>query len=202
MTSLHRRTLLHSGAALGALALLPRAASAQAAFEPKPGAWRTFQVVTRVELAVPQGKSQAWIPVPSVNEPEWSKPMGSSFTGNATAAIWRDPKYGAELVHAQWAAGEAAPVVEVTSRFATRDRSLDLSAPVNAPPLDPALRKLNLAATMLIPTDGIVKETSDQIVAAMTASGPRRGRSTSGSSTTHFATRRRAAAASATFPPC
>jgi hypothetical protein len=47
---------------------LPRAAGAQAVFAPQPGAWRNFQVVTKIEIAKAEGRTQAWIPVPSVNE--------------------------------------------------------------------------------------------------------------------------------------
>jgi hypothetical protein len=98
--SLHRRAILKGGLAVSALALLPRTSFG---FAPKPQGWRSFQVVTRVELAAVKGKPQAWVPVPAVNEADWFKPLGSSWTSNGTAVAWRDPKYGAELVHATWA---------------------------------------------------------------------------------------------------
>ena len=62
--TLHRRDLLKGGAALSLAGLLPHAASAQAVFAPKPGAWRSFQIVTRLEIAKPEGLTQAWVPVP------------------------------------------------------------------------------------------------------------------------------------------
>jgi transglutaminase-like putative cysteine protease len=159
----HRRELLKAGLAASGAALLPRWAQAQT-FAPKPEGWRSFQVVTRVELAAPKGKIQAWIPVPSVDAPDWFKPQGSTWTTNGSAVLWRDPKYQAELVHATWAEG-TAPMIEVTSKFTTRDRAIDPRQPSGASALSAAERKLYTEATSLIPVDGIVKETSDKIVA-------------------------------------
>lgn len=164
--SMQRREFLKAGLAVSGAALLPGRVQAQVPFAPKPEGWRTFQTVTRMQIAAPQGQTQAWIPVPAVNEADWFRTLGSSWTSNAgSVVLWRDPKYGVELVHATWAEGAAAPAIEVTSKFATRDRAVDLSRPGGAAPLSEAERKLYTAPTQLIPTDGIVKETADQIVA-------------------------------------
>lgn len=164
--TMNRRDVLKAGGAAAAAVALPSAAFAQSTFAPKPGAWRTFQTVTRLEIAKPGGAAQAWIPLPSVNEPDWFRPDGSTWTTNAkTAEIRRDAKYGAEFLHVTWADGEASPVVEVTSKFATRDRALDLTNPGKAAALSDADRKLYTSGTALIPIDGIVKETSDKITA-------------------------------------
>lgn len=159
---LDRRTLLKAGAAVTLTAGLPRFASA--AFNPQPGAWRTFDVVTRLEIAKPEGKTQAWVPVPAVNEADWFKSLGSQWTTNGTAALKRDAKYGAEFVHVEWKDGEAAPAITITSRIATRDRNVDLGKSGGAQ-LSAAERKHYTEGTDLIPTGGIVKETSDKIVA-------------------------------------
>ena len=55
--------------------------------------------------------------------------------------------------------------VELTNRIATRDRSVDLDKREASAPLSSTERKFYLAATDLIPTDGIVKQTSDKITA-------------------------------------
>jgi transglutaminase-like putative cysteine protease len=164
--TMNRRQVLQAGGALAAASALPNLASAQATFAPTPGAWRNFQTVTRLEIAKPAGEVQAWIPLPAFSADDWFKPAGSTWTTNAkTAGIKRDAKYNAEMLHVAWAADEKAPVVEVTSRFATRDRAIDLSKPGNAPALSAAEHKLYTSATDLIPVDGIVKETSDKITA-------------------------------------
>ncbi|HUI94480.1 MAG TPA: transglutaminase family protein [Xanthobacteraceae bacterium] len=167
--TLHRRDMLRGGAAALAATAWPGAAPARAAFAPAPGAWRSFTMVTRLEIAEPQGRAQAWVPLPSVNEAAWFRSGPSTWTTNAaTAERWRDPVYGAELLHVTWADDAAAPMVEVTSRIATRDRAVDLASPAGAPALSAAERAFYLAPSDLIPTDGIVKETADRITARAT----------------------------------
>jgi transglutaminase-like putative cysteine protease len=163
---LNKRDLLKAGAASTFAAALPRFAMAQGEFAPRPGAWRNFQVVTKLEIVKAEGKTQAWIPLPSVNEKAWFKSEGSSWTTNGSATKARDPKYGAEMLHVEWAETEKAPVIEVTSKISTRDRAIDLSRPgTSSIDLSAAERKFNTARSELIPVDGIVKETSDRIVA-------------------------------------
>ena len=162
---LDRRTVLKAGAAVSLSACLPRFASAYGTFNPQPGKWRTFEVNTKLEVANPEGKTQAWIPVPAVNERDWFKSLGTRWVSNGKAALLRDSKYGAEFVHVEWKDDETAPAIQVTSRISTRDRAVDLSKPGNAKPLSVAQHKFNTEGTELIPTDGIVKQTSDKIVA-------------------------------------
>jgi transglutaminase-like putative cysteine protease len=164
-----RRRFLLSSAALSAVAALPRGASAEVAFAPTPGAWRSFEITTRVEIAKPQGMSQAWLPLPSVSQAEWIRPIGNQSRGNAAdATVYRDPKYGAEMMHVVWAETQAAPMVEVTSQFATRDRAIDLTKRSQAPvPLPAAERALYTAPTSLIPIDGVVKDTASYITAGV-----------------------------------
>src|SRR5262245_32875242 len=162
---MRRRELLAGGAALTAAAALPRGALANTSFAPKPDTWRRFEVVTRVEIVKPSGKAQAWLPLPTVAEPDWTQPLGNEWKSNAkTAVVERDPTYGAQMLHLQWADGEQAPTAEVVSRIMTRDRAVDLSKSGTARPLSEAERKLYTAPTDLIPTDGIVKTTADGIV--------------------------------------
>ena len=165
---MNRRDLLRSAAVAAGAAALPRAAWAQAApsFAPRPEGWKSYEIVTRIELAAPgAGRAQAWIPVPAVNEAEWFRSLGSTWTTNgAEHGLATDPAYGSKAVHVSWT-GAAAPVLEVTSRIQTRDRAIDLTKPGSAAPLPEAERGLYLSATDLIPTGGIVKETADRIVA-------------------------------------
>lgn len=159
---LDRRKLLITGVAAGAATALPRWALAQA-FAPQPGAWRTFEITTRLELK-PEGKTQAWVPLPSVNEQEWSRTGDSVWTHNGKASVETEAKYGARMLHVTWSESEKAPVVEVKSTVQMRDRAIDLGAPGKAGALSAADRKLYTESTALIPTGGIVKTTSDKIV--------------------------------------
>lgn len=164
-----RRKVLQAGAAFAATMACPNLAAAQSIFAPKPGAWRNFQTMTRLEIGEPAGRVQAWVPLPSFSDPEWFRPGENKWTTNAeTAEIKRDPKYGAEFLHVTWGEREPAPFVEVTSNFSTRDRSVDLSKPRNGPALSEAERELYTSATDLIPTGGVVKETADRITAGAT----------------------------------
>jgi len=161
--TMNRRDMLKAAGALAAASALPTATLAQSTFAPKPGAWRNFQTMTRIEISKPAGVVQAWVPLPAVSEPDWFRPGGSTWTTNGAAQIKRDARYGAEFLHVIWDDGDQASVVEVTSKFQTRDRALDLSTPDRTLVLSAADRALYTAPTALIPVDGIVKQTSDKI---------------------------------------
>jgi len=125
--------------------------------------WRGFEVTTRVEILTPSGVTRAWIPLPLVEETDYHKSLGRSWSGNAASAnAVRDARYGADFVVAEWPAG-ATPVLEVVSRIATRDRQVDLSAPGGTPAESPAILRRYLEPTELIRTDGIVESTAREI---------------------------------------
>src|SRR5712692_3179195 len=85
--------------------------------------WRAFEVVTRAEVANPAGLTRVWLPLPLQPDTDYHKSLGQTWTGNAAVSrVYRDERYGAAIFYAEWPATEHAPVVEVTSRFATRDR--------------------------------------------------------------------------------
>jgi len=152
-------------ATAAAFAALPRLSFAQQKpFNPLPGEhWRNFELVTRVEVAKHSGATRVWIPVPAVDE-SWQRTVANAWTGNAAAMrIAHDPAYGAAMLLAEWPAGNATPVVELASRFATRDRVADLSRPAAAEPLAASDRAFYTAPTELQPTDGIVAKTAREI---------------------------------------
>src|SRR5204863_3307819 len=64
------------------------------------------------------------------------------------------------MLYAEWPAREANPVLEVTSRFMTRDRAVDFSKAGNGAELSAADQQFFTAPTELIPTDGIVRKTA------------------------------------------
>jgi transglutaminase-like putative cysteine protease len=152
-----RRAFLATTAAGAAAASLPwGGALAQ-------GGWRTFEVTTRVEIQRPSGVSRAWIPLPLAGASDWHRDHGDSWSGNAARAeVMRDPKYGVEMLYVEWPAAQGAPHIEVTSRFATRDRAVDLSRPGSGVArLSDAEVRFFTAPTELIPTDGIVRDTAE-----------------------------------------
>jgi transglutaminase-like putative cysteine protease len=158
-----RREFLQATMAVPALAAMPSAVRETIAAELGDG-WRTYEIVTKVEIARPSGASRAWIPLPYATKTDWHNPLGNKWTGNGRMKVVNDGKYGAQMLYAEWKDTEGAPVVEVTSRFATRDRAVDPTRPNPAASrLSPAEIKLNTASTIFIPTDGIVHDTAAAI---------------------------------------
>ncbi|NMG75679.1 transglutaminase-like domain-containing protein [Aromatoleum diolicum] len=143
----------------------------QPAFAPTPdNGWRVFELSSRIEPSATDGITRVWVPLPSVSDAEWIRPMGNQWQGNAQQMrVLTDPVYGASMLSAEWAAGTAAPVVEVVSRFATRDRAVDLSRPGPVRQLAADERTLYTRATVLLPTDGIVRDTASEIVRGATS---------------------------------
>jgi transglutaminase-like putative cysteine protease len=132
------------------------------AFSPRPGTWRTFEITTRVEILESAGVSRAWLPLPSVAS-DYQRLVGDQSAGNAkvTKTITDGP-YGTRMVYAEFASGEHAPLVEVTSRFQTQDRALDWSKKTPGAE-DPATLRSWTKPTDLMPTDGIVHETALEV---------------------------------------
>jgi len=157
-----RRNFLKTTSAAATVASMPwREAAASTT-----GEWRSYEIVTRVTILKPQDVSHTWVPLPMLDDTDWQRSIGSSWSGNAAKAqIQRDGKYGAAMVHAEWSSGSPAPVIEVTSSFMTRDRAVDPARrSANAEKLSAADVGFYTAATELIPTDGIVRDTARDIV--------------------------------------
>ena len=56
------------------------------------------------------------------------------------------------------------PTLELTSRIATHDHTVDLAKPGTLPKVDPKVLAVYTEPTELLPTDGIVRETAQTIV--------------------------------------
>jgi transglutaminase-like putative cysteine protease len=129
--------------------------------------WRTFEVTTTIEAKDPVGAVRAWVPIPLMKETDYFKRQGDKWSGNfkAVQTIQTD-KVGTGLVFAEWAPGEKAPTLEVTSRFMTRDRSVDLSKKADSSVReDKAVLHYFRQPSKLIRTDGIVATTARGITA-------------------------------------
>jgi hypothetical protein len=125
-----RRTFLKNTTAIAMATALPALSFAQAAprrlFAPQSGAWRTFDVTTRVDLVKPQGVAKVWLPIPSVNS-DYQRSQGNSFSSNGKTDLTDDGVDGAKMLYAEFAAGQAQPFVELTSRVQTQGRAVDWS---------------------------------------------------------------------------
>ncbi|MBS0310288.1 MAG: transglutaminase domain-containing protein [Proteobacteria bacterium] len=160
---MQRRDFLMTSAVLAAGTVWP-ASQAMAAFDPSPeDGWRTFEVTHRVEVLKPHGATRVWLPLPSLQEQDWIRPMGNLWQGDADRAqLLHDRERSVDMLYGEWAP-EKKPVLEVTSRFATRDRAIDLSRVGQAAPLPASMHRRYTRATKLLPTDGIVRKTARDI---------------------------------------
>ncbi|CAG0981467.1 hypothetical protein BURK2_01866 [Burkholderiales bacterium] len=162
-----RRTFFRTGAAFAALALTPPrlvAAAMATGSLPREG-WRSFELRTRVEVLKAQGVTQVWLPVPAIDDAAWIRVLSNTWEGNAAQTqLLNEPVYGAKFLHAQWPQSAQAPVIELVSRVATRDRAIDFTGAAKPKPLDPIERALYTRATKLVPIDGIVRETALGII--------------------------------------
>jgi transglutaminase-like putative cysteine protease len=167
--TIDRRELLKSGASLAALAAMPASAWAQAGsgalFAPTPGAWRNYELTTKIEVLNPQGETQAWVPIPAFEGEGWIKPGETTFETKGKASIVQDPKSGARLLHVAWSANDPQPEITAVSRFAARDHKVDTGKADAAIKLSPELRARYTASTSTLRLEGIVKETSTKITA-------------------------------------
>jgi transglutaminase-like putative cysteine protease len=157
-----RRDFLRVAGAGSATLALPGAVS-NALAEPTDNPWRIYEVTTRVEVLKPVGVTRVWLPLPLAADTDYQKGLGNSWdVVGGKAVAWNDPKYSAGALAGEWAA-DVKPVLELKSRFATRERAFDLAARPGSARLDDAARKLFTSPTDLIPTDGIVRTTATKI---------------------------------------
>ena len=159
---MNRRNFLHSAGAATAVLALPRFSRALA--EGEAEIWRTFEVTTAVEVLKPAGPTRVWLPVP-LTDARYQEALGNTF--QAEGGRVREEKDTVHMLVAEWPEG-VRPVVTLTSRVRTRDRATDFAARPAAGTANPRELAEYLKPSALIPTEGIVKATSDQAVRGAT----------------------------------
>jgi transglutaminase-like putative cysteine protease len=155
-----RRQAMQMGCAAIAIVALPRHVAAQERrFAPEVGAWRSFEVITTVNVPEASGTTRVWLPLPDVNT-EYQHPIDNNWSGNAaTVQIASDPARGVRMLYAEFSPSAGAPTLQLTSRVQTRGRAVEWNR-AGAVNEDPALLRANLAPTELLPTDGVVRKTA------------------------------------------
>jgi len=125
--------------------------------------WRTFEVTTTIEVLKPSGTTRVWVPTALSLDTPFQRTLDERFdAGGGTASLVRRADDALGIVAATFPA-DVKPALTVTSRVATRDYAVDLSASQpaavgNAEDLEHFLRP-----TKLLPTDGIVRATALEI---------------------------------------
>jgi len=162
-----RRNFLHFSSTAGVLyasglAGLPALASAA----PVTAGWRRFELTTEVTVSAPGDPTRIWIPVPYAQGTPYQRHVQTRFQiegGHAELVGARGDT--AHMVAAQWPEASAVRRITVTSQVETRNVRVDLSRPPppGLPAEHPDTLRHYLRPTVLLPTDGIVKETADRI---------------------------------------
>jgi transglutaminase-like putative cysteine protease len=161
-TSMKRRDFLRSaGIASASLAfakspqLLARAST--------QGNWRTFEVITRVEVLQPAGITRVWVPAALPSPTPFQRTLSNTFDAPGGAAKMIENQVDAlGIIAAEFPAG-VKPVLTVSSQLSTQDCAVDLSSPGAITKENRAVLEHFLRSTKLLPTDGIVKAMSLEI---------------------------------------
>lgn len=127
--------------------------------------WRTFEVVTRVEIVKPSGLTRIWLPAALLGETPFQRTLANDFRADGGAAKLAES--GADslgMVVAEFPASRK-PAMMLTSRVATKDYTVDFSKPIKTGTANRAELNHFLRSTKLIPTDGIVRTTANRITA-------------------------------------
>lgn len=157
-----RRDFLRlSGLACTSLVVLP--VESLLAEKPAPD-WRTFDVVTRVQVLKPSGVTRIWVPAALISSTPFQKTAFNKFVAQgASANMGISRADGLGVISAVFPAG-VPPILVTTSRVALRNYEVDLSrANTRFMPSRAELQHF-LQPTKLIPTDGIVKDTATRVV--------------------------------------
>jgi transglutaminase-like putative cysteine protease len=164
---MNRRDFLRANSSICAGWAVSRALPVLAS-TPSAGQWRTFEVVTEVELLKPDGSSHIWLPAPLIRETPYQKTISTQFAApGGTAKLSKDKQSALGIVSATYAAN-AKPALSMTSRVELKNYTVDLSSRPTTPPASPAELDYFLRPSRYVPTDGIVKQTALKATAGAT----------------------------------
>ena len=159
-----RRDFLRMAGAASAGVALPGISTQSFAESMAVDRWRVFEVTTQVEVLKPRGITRVWLPTPLTHDARYEKALGNQWSAEGGKVSYsEDGRYKAGIVGAEFPEG-TQPKLTLVSRFATRDVTVDLSKRGDAPAEDRETLRKYTQATQLLPTDGVVKDTSSEIV--------------------------------------
>ena len=157
-----RRDFLRSAGVVSAVLAFPKTGRllSQGAL---PDTWRTFEVTTSVQVLKSSGTTRIWLPAALGNPTPFQKTLANEFKAEGGTATMVESRTDAlAIIAAEFPAG-VNPILTLTSRIATKNYAVDLSAAGDAPKGDQADLEHFLRPTKLLPTDGIVKMTATEI---------------------------------------
>jgi transglutaminase-like putative cysteine protease len=164
---MNRRDFLRANSSMCARWVLSKAMPLLAD-TPSTAGWRTFEVVTKVELLKPDGVGHIWLPAPLIRDTPYQHTLSTRFMADGgRAKLSKDKQSALGIVSATYPAN-AKPVLTLTSRVALKNYTVDLSSPRTAPPASQAELDYFLQPSRYVPTDGIVKQTALKATAGAT----------------------------------
>jgi transglutaminase-like putative cysteine protease len=160
---MNRRDFVRSAGAVSASLAFSKMACLPAEGAPSNG-WRTFEVKTHVEILNPSGVTRVWLPVAFIGKTPFQQTLSNIFAAEGgSGRIVEVRGDGLGILTAEFPAG-VKPALTLTSRVATRNYAIDLSAPRRGAERAPRAELEHfLRPTKLLPTDGIVKATATEI---------------------------------------
>ena len=154
---MNRREFLRNHGVVCAGLALTRAISSPALPSPSAG-WRTFDVVTKVELLNPKGVSSIWLPAALVRDTPYQRTLLNHYTApGGTAALTKDKESALGIVSASYPAN-SQPVLTLTSRISLKNYVVDLGSIRSSPRVPLAELNYFLQPSRYVPTDGIVRD--------------------------------------------
>jgi transglutaminase-like putative cysteine protease len=159
---MNRRNFLQSLGIASAAVTFP-AAGGLLAEKKDSELWRVFEVTTKVEVLDPAGGTRIWLPVAMHTARPFQRTIASKWTasGASVHVVEREPD-GLKILSARFPSG-VKPAITLTNQVATRDWNVDLDVPRPSVTESRETLQYFLRPTRLLPTDGIVKETADEI---------------------------------------
>jgi transglutaminase-like putative cysteine protease len=169
---MNRRTFLQSTGAICASLAVRKSIPVFADELQTTGAWRTFQVTTRVEVLKPSGVTHIWLPSALIRDTPFQRTHANKFVAEGgTAQLSKDKPNALGVVSATYPAN-AKPALTLTSQVSLKNYAVDVSAPGSASHLSKRISKEELdyflQPSRYVPTDGIVKQTALKATAGAT----------------------------------
>ena len=155
-----RDFLLALSSAVPVIASRPRPASATTT-----EGWRRFELRTHVEIVEPAGATKLWLPIPLAERTDYQRRIDLHWDAPGAAYARRVvvPGYDVELLWIEWPDAKAVGPVDLVAVVETRDRAVDVGESSRRAAARQRGLEEYLRATKLLPTDGIVKTTADEI---------------------------------------
>lgn len=125
--------------------------------------WRTFDLTTDIEVLKPAGATRVWVPTTLISPTPFQRTISTTYHADGgKAKLYKYSVDSLGIVAADFPAG-VKPVLTVKNRVETRNIAVDVSAPGRPMKENHAQLEHFLRPTALLPTDGIVKQTADEI---------------------------------------